>query len=139
MTGLEDGNRLQQDIALCTLLLHGVNRALQEWVELENQRLWTEKMREVKELAAGMKDVLASLRKGSADAKAHFMSEAARAQVNASKVKSLALELSEANAEVEDFLGDSGSNFSSSETSDTQPQTGTADINGVTINKESQK
>lgn len=93
-------------------------------------------MREVKELAAGMKDVLASLRKSSADAKSAFMSEVERAKVNADKVKSVAKELSDANKEVEDFLGDTGSNFPPSEGSNTQPPALKADANGVTKNPE---
>ncbi len=94
-------------------------------------------MREVKELAAGMKEVMASLRKESANAKAHFMSEVERAKVNAQKVKSVANELSEANREVEDFLGETGSNFSSSEESVTQPPPLVKpDINGVIKNQE---
>ncbi len=137
MTGLVYGDRLPQDIALCTLLLSGVNRACQDWVQLENQRLWAEQMREVKELVAGMKEAMASLKSVSADAKDHLASEMLRAKVNASKVKSLAVELSEANKEAEDFLGETGSNFSLSETSNTPaPRT---DANGVTLNTESTK
>lgn len=137
MTGSDNGNRLDQDNVLCTLLLSGVNQSLQEFVEFENRKLWAEQMREVKELAAGMKEVLASLRKDSADAKDQFMSEAARAKVNAAKVKSLAVELSEANKEVESFLGESGSNFPPTEASEASPiQLLHTDVNGVTLNPE---
>ncbi len=95
-------------------------------------------MREVRELAAGMKEVMASLRKESANAKSHFMSEVERAKVNASKVRAVANELSEANKEVEDFLGETGSNFSTSEGSDIPaPPSAKADANGVIKNPES--
>lgn len=95
-------------------------------------------MREVKNLAAGMKDAVASLRKLSADAKSNLDVEISRANVNAGKVNSLAKELKEANLEIEEFLGETGSNFPSSEESDTQPPdaAGHADKNGVTLNKE---
>lgn len=140
MTGSDNGNRLDQDIALCTLLLSGVNQSLQEFVVAENRKLWAEQMREVKELAAGMKEVLAGLRKDSADAKGQFMSEAERAKINAAKVRSLAVELSEANKEVEEFLGESGSNFPPTEDSGTSPTPlPKPDINGVTISQEAGK
>lgn len=140
MTGSDNGNRLDQDNVLCMLLLNGVNQSLQEFVALENRKLWAEQMREVKELAAGMKEVLAGLRKDSANAKGQFMAEATRAKVNAAKVRSLAVELSEANKEVEEFLGESGSNFPLSEASEASPTPlPHADVNGVTINQDSGK
>lgn len=140
MTGSDNGNRLDQDHVLCTLLLNGVNQSLQEFVVFENRKLWAEQMREVKELAAGMKEVLASLRKDSADAKGQFMSEAERARINANKVRSLAVELSEANKEVEEFLGESGSNFPHTEASQAFPTPlPKADINGVSVNTEAPK
>lgn len=134
MTGSDSGNRLDQDSVLCTLLLNGVSQSLQEFVASENRKLWVEQMREVKELAVGMREVLASLRKDSVVARGQFLSEVSRAKVNAAKVKSLAVELSEANKEVETFLGESGSNFPHTEASEASPTPlPKADINGVTI------
>jgi hypothetical protein len=97
-------------------------------------------MREVKDLAAGMKDLLAGLRKANVDAKGALMSEVTRAQGNAKKVQSVAADLREANKEVEEFLGETGSNFPPSEDSKTPQQDGhnKADINGVTVNREVQ-
>lgn len=134
MTGSDNGNRLDQDHVLCTLLLSGVSQSLEDFVASENRKLWVEQMREVKELAAGMKEVLAGLRKDSANAKGQFMAEAERAKINANKVRSLAVELSEANKEVEEFLGETGSNFPPTEASEASPTPlPKADINGVTI------
>ena len=103
-------------------------------------------MQEVKDLAAGMRGLLANLRKLNVDAKNKLVSEVIRAEINAQKAMSLATELSDANKEVEDFLGESGSNFPSSEALVTPPVVGEkrqleyprpkADLNGVTLNKE---
>lgn len=93
-------------------------------------------MREVKDLASGMKDAIANIKKLSTDAKSGLLSEIDRAKVNASKVTSFTQELSDANKEVEAFLGDTGSNFPTSEPSPTpavKPKPHT-DINGVTLN-----
>ena len=105
-------------------------------------------MREVRDLAAGMKDAIASIRKSAADAKGSLAVEISRAQVNASKVSSFADELKEANLEVEEFLGETGSNFPSSEASITPAPAGRkmmehtqsrTDLNGVTLNPEGNK
>lgn len=131
MTALGGGSRFNQDAVLQALVLYGVRRALHEHLQGVND------MREVKELAAGMRELMASLRKDNADAKQHFMSEVERAKVNAGKLKSVAEELSVANREVEEVLGETGSNFPpSSGGSDTQPPALKADINGVTKNTE---
>lgn len=94
-------------------------------------------MQEVRDLATGMKEAVASLKRISIDARASLDVEIGRAKVNADKVKSLAQGLKEANLEVESFLGESKSNFTPSEGSDTQQQTGLkTDVNGVTLNPE---
>lgn len=100
-------------------------------------------MQEVKDLAAGMRGLMADLRKLNVDAKNRLTSEVTRAQVNAQKAMSLATELSDANREVEDFLGESGSNFPPSEDSATLPVVGEVEyvkpdvnLNGVILNKE---
>jgi hypothetical protein len=137
MTGLENGNRFSQDVVLHTLVEFGVSKALSQWVSQENQLVLENEMREIKELAVGLKESLAALKSVSAGAKASLVSEMERAKVNAQKVQSLALELKDANTEVEDFLGESGSNFPSSEASSTPAPK--LDTNGVAINPEAGK
>ena len=100
-------------------------------------------MQEVRDLAAGMRGLMADLRKLNVDAKNKLTSEVSRAHVNAQKAMSLAGELSDANKEVEEFLGESGSNFPPSEASDTPPVAGPKEAphyprtlsNGVTVNE----
>lgn len=137
MTGLENGNRFSQDVVLRTLVEHGLSKALFQFVSSENELVWENEMREIKELAVGLKESLAALKSASAGAKASLVSEMQRATVNAQKVHSLAAELKEANTEVEDFLGESGSNFPSSETSSTPAPK--LDSNGVSLNTETAK
>ncbi len=97
-------------------------------------------MREVHDLATGMKDAIASLKKIHVDAKNALTTEIGRSKVNAQKVMSMATDLKAANLEVEDFLGDTKSNFTSSEDVNTHPTTGAkADVNGVTLNPENVK
>lgn len=137
MTGLENGNRFSQDVVLRTLVEYGLSKAVLQWVSEENQLVWENEMREIKELAVGLKESLAALKSASAGAKSSLVSEMQRATVNAQKVQSLAIELKDANKEVEDFLGETGSNFSSSETSSTPAVK--SDVNGVTVNPEAGK
>lgn len=87
-------------------------------------------MRELNDMVSGMKQAISSLRSEAANAKGAFQSEVTRAQVNTQKVKSFTTELSDANKEVEDFLGVTGSNFPTSEDSVTPH----ALPNGVTLN-----
>ena len=89
-------------------------------------------MREVHNLAAGMKQAIASLKKSATDARAQLDLEMTRATDNVGKVHSVVSDLKAANIEVETFLGDTGSNFPSSGGLVT-PST-PADINGVTVN-----
>ena len=104
-------------------------------------------MREVRDLAAGMKEAIASLRKASADAKAALSEEMSRATGNADKVRTFIKELKEANQEVEAFLGEAGSNFPPSEDSVIQQPhmrkmehtVRRADINGVMLNQEAEQ
>lgn len=109
-------------------------------------------MKEVFDLANGMREAIANLKQSHINAKAELASEITRANVNAKKVQSLAQELKTANKEVESFLGETGSNFPEyQEGSDTQqhdglgqqagldnlPETekelGQADVNGVSL------
>lgn len=93
-------------------------------------------MKEVHDLASGMRELVAGLRKSSTDAKDGLLSEIQRGQVNASKVKAMAQDLKAANLEVEGFLGETPSNFSGSETLNTPAPKPKTDINGVTLNTE---
>jgi len=90
-------------------------------------------MREIRNMAAGMKDAVAALKKDAASATGEFQSELTRAKTNTEKFKSFTTDLKEANQEVEAFLGETGSNFPTSEASPTPDAH--ADRNGVTLNK----
>src|SRR5229473_1975569 len=125
------GNRFKQDLSLQSHILSQLGRQLDADVSLLNQgyslilaESVEDNMQEVKDLAAGMRGLLANLRKLNVDAKNKLVSEVIRAEINAQKAMSLATELSDANKEVEDFLGESGSNFPSSEALVTPPVVG---------------
>jgi|SRR5712671_414176 len=142
------GNRLALDLSLQSLILSQLERQLDVSVNLLNQgyslilaESVEDNMQEVKDLAAGMRGLMAGLRKLNVDAKNRLTSEVTRAQVNAQKAMSLATELSDANREVEDFLGESGSNFPPSEDSDTPPAVTLLkpDINGVSLHPDTLK
>lgn len=104
-------------------------------------------MQEIRELASGMKSAIASLKQGAVDAKGLLATEMGRAKVNNEKVLAMATDLKSANLEVEEFLGETRSNFPSDEKkSNTHQSAGTdapkeefvpthADMNGVTLNK----
>lgn len=83
-------------------------------------------MREVKDLASGVRDAVANVKKMTLEAKAALDAEIARSNVNTDKIKSLTKELKDANTEVEAALGETGSNFPQSEERKT-------DLNGVTL------
>ena len=87
-------------------------------------------MREIRDMAAGLRDAVATLRKEASTAKHTFKSEFLRAQANTAKFKAFTQELKDANAEVEGFLGETGSNFPTSEDSSIPSH---PDINGVTL------
>lgn len=90
-------------------------------------------MREVRDFATAIRTSVEALRRTTEAAKGELMTEIQRGNVNAEKVRSMTKELKEANLEVESFLGETGSNFSNSEESNTQAPP-RADINGVTLN-----
>jgi hypothetical protein len=141
---LVTGNRLLFNPALQLLILNQLNWELESEVNWQNHQLISSKavlakekgMREMHDLAAGMKDAIAKLKQTAINAKIGLDSEITRANVNADKVNSLTADLSSANKEVEDFLGESGSNFPPSAASATPPVTTPLkpDINGVTLN-----
>lgn len=91
-------------------------------------------MREVHDLASGMKDAINKIKQAAADAKSGLHAEIGRAQVNAGKVQAMTADLKAANLEVESFLGESGSNFPPGEDSNTH-ELGSPDRNGVRIAK----
>lgn len=120
----------------------GMEWELDQEVRRQNRLIFLDmardiKMREVKSLAQGLKDTIASVRQMTIDAKNDLEAEAKRALGNAAKVVSFTKDLKDANAEVETFLGDTGSNFPPP-TGNTQPQDGHPkhDINNVTLNPE---
>lgn len=92
-------------------------------------------MREVRDLASTMRNTISAMKKAVTDAQAELATETDRAMTNAEKVRSVAGELREANKEVENYLGETGSNFPPSEGLNTQPPA--TDRNGVTVNQES--
>lgn len=97
-------------------------------------------MKEVHDLAAGMRQAIAGIKQAAVDAKSNLASEISHAQANADKVNSLTADLRAANKEVDDFLGEVGSNFPPSGVDSSIPPstgnsvTGKADINGVILN-----
>lgn len=93
-------------------------------------------MKEVRDLASGLKESIAAIKKSNLDARNSLDAEIARAQINAGKVNSFTKDLKEANLEVESFLGETNSNFPPS---DVLPTPAQADANGVTLNTEAAK
>jgi len=140
--GLVTGNRLDQDVVLLSFIMHRLRRSLQSEVRSINRSISLNSvgsdMKEVRDLATGLKESIAAIKKASLDARSGLDAEIARSQINAEKVKSFTNDLKEANQEVESFLGESNSNFPSSEDSNTQ-QHASADKNGVTLNTEASK
>lgn len=92
-------------------------------------------MRDVKNAAISIKDMIAQIKKATDDAKAAFVPEAKNAITNAGKLVSAAVDLKEANKLMEDALGDTGSNFPSLQESEDSSKKST-DGNGVTLNKD---
>jgi hypothetical protein len=135
---LATGHRLQYSPALQLLILTQVNWELESELRYQCHLSCSVReleMREVHDLAAGMKDAIAGIKKLAVDAKAGLNSEVSRAQSNANKVLALTADLKAANLEVEAFLGDTNSNFPPTGTDSNTPlSTGTHDINGVTLN-----
>lgn len=131
MTALAIGNSL--DPVSTVLIQYGLRRELEAEVSLLQIGYH---MREVKELASTIKDAVAGLRKTNEYVKSAFNAEVQRATVNADKLRSFTQELKDANAELEASLGDTGSNFPTSEESSTPAQPSVTDRNGVTLNTE---
>ena len=139
---LETGNRLKFNAALTSLILDQVEREVDAELRWQNHLIFCNivqgtDMREVHNLAAGMKEAIASIKKAAVDARSALDAEVGRAAGNVEKVRSVATDLKEANLEVESFLGETGSNFPSS--GDSPMSAGHADINGVTVNPEAKK
>ena len=91
-------------------------------------------MRDVKNAAISIKDMVAQIKKATDAAQAAFVPEAKNAIVNAGKLVSAAGDLKEANKLMEDALGDTGSSFPSQQESESSSKEH-ADLNGVTLNK----
>ena len=139
---LASGNRLRYNAALQILVLKQLERILETEVIYINRLIYLQEdqMKEVHDLATGMKELIASIKRDSANAKGALVTEAMRAKDNAAKVHSIAADLKEANKEVEEFLGETGSNFPpAGETLNTPAVKPKTDINGVTLNPEATK
>src|ERR1700688_3151627 len=113
MTVLENGKLplCQQWSILCEL-----EWRLEAEVRWQNQLICVAttaegEMREVKDAANSLKDLMESLKRKTAEAKAAFGEQAARSIENAEKLKSAAVDLREANQTMEGLLGETGSNF----------------------------
>ena len=92
-------------------------------------------MREVSGLATTIKDTVAKLKAAHVAATKRFNKEVSHSETNLAKVNSFTDELATANKEIEDALGDTGSNFPSSEDMKLKHKSEDTDINGVTPNK----
>lgn len=135
---MDIGSRLETDPQLWPYIQRGMEWELDQEVRRQNRLTFLSlarelKMREVKSLADELKQSLADVRQMTIDAKNELMDEAKRAIGNAGKVRSFTKDLKDANAQVEAFLGDSGSNFPPETLGDTPPPTGKHDLNGVRL------
>ena len=74
-----------------------------------------EDMREVKGLAQDMREKVAALKRDTIKARTEFATEVANSRSNLTKFKAFTTDLREANKEVETMLGETGSNFPTSE------------------------
>lgn len=92
-------------------------------------------MREVSGMAQTLRDAIATLKSKTASATAAFQAEVNNSNVNIDKVTSLTSELKAANQEVEQMLGQSGSNFTPATSAEPISTLGPPDINGVQINR----
>lgn len=93
-------------------------------------------MREISSMASVMRDAIVSLRQKTLEATTTFKAEVNNSHVNIDKVRSLTGELKAANLEVEEMLGESGSNFTPTG-SDTSKRP--VDSNGVWVNPDAKK
>lgn len=88
-------------------------------------------MRELSNMATTMREAVAALKQKVAASTAAFQAEVGHSTVNVGKVDAMTSELKAANKEVEQMLGQSGSNFTPDGSN-----LGPADINGVQVNKD---
>ena len=89
-------------------------------------------MQEISDMATAMRASIASLKVKAKTATDAFQAEVNNSHTNIDKVTSMTQELKTANQEVEQMLGQSGSNFTPAGSVDTL---GPPDINGVRVNK----
>jgi hypothetical protein len=141
MTDSVTGKRMQLDPVLQLLVLNNVKWELDAELFYQNNSIRDHNMREVRDLAAGMKQAIAGLKQSAVDAKNNLNAEIAHAQVNAEKVNALTADLKAANLGVDSFLGETGSNFPPSGTVLSTPPSavGKADANGVTLNPDAKQ
>jgi hypothetical protein len=132
MNDLVNGTYLTPHQELC--ILNDIEWRLEAEVNWQNQLLRSKEshMREVKQLTGNLRDMMANIKKSALQAQSEFQSEGQRALDNAEKVHAVATELKDANKELEQLLGETGSNFSPTEGSS---HTSEHLINGVTLHK----
>lgn len=90
-------------------------------------------MREISNIALVMRENIASLKAKAQAATDAFQAEVSNSLASIDKVHSMTQELKAANKEVEQMLGQSGSNFTPAGSGSTL---GPPDINGVQVNKD---
>lgn len=121
------------DAATREHIIAQVERELDAEVSTQNASLQGDNdMREISSLAQTMREAIASLKASAAAATQDFKSEVSNSNTNISKIKSLTKDLKDANKDVEQMLGESGSNFTPVGSESTL---GKPDINGVQVNK----
>lgn len=146
MSGSEAGSSLSRQPMWQLLILYNVGLELSAEVQLQNRLIpsttasyvGNDEMRDIKNMAVSLKDLITKLKVDAANAQAGFLAEGNRAHENTQKVRSATADLKEANLMVEEMLGETGSNFPPLESSETSG-VGHADANGVTLNPEFKK
>ena len=112
-------------------IISQIQRELDAEVANQNRSERNNHMRAVKSMAQTLRDAITGLKQATLDAQNEFQTEVSNGMVNVSKVKSMTQDLRDANKEVEQMLGQSGSNF----TPDGSGITSKPDSNGVIVNK----
>lgn len=92
-------------------------------------------MRELSNMASTMREAMAALKLKIANSTQSFQTELGHSQVNIDKVDAVTGELKAANQEVEQMLGQSGSNFTPASSAEPTSTLGPPDSNGVQVNR----
>ncbi len=128
--------------ALTEHILSQIQRELDAEVTAQNRQAhsqassatpgWTFNMRELSNMASTMREAMAALKQKIAASTQSFETEVGHSHINVDKVDAVTSELKAANKEVEQMLGESGSNFTPA---GSEQGLGPPDINGVQINR----